>query len=186
MSNPTDKQKNSAKPGSSEGNVDQIRDILFGGQMRDYERRFEELDERIKREMERMRADQAKRMEQIELLLKDHSDKAASQIKRVDAELRTQAEAQAQALDRTQRALRQELAGIDEKQEQNSSTLRERLHKLATETADGLRTQQNELTLVIEKMGTSLRDEKVAREELAGFFNEMALRLTRQFDLPKS
>ena len=28
-------------------NVDQIRDILFGGQMRDYERRFQDLAERV-------------------------------------------------------------------------------------------------------------------------------------------
>jgi hypothetical protein len=41
------------------------------------------------------------------------------------------------------------------------------------------------LSSVIERMGHTLRDEKVAREELAGFFQEMALRLTRQFDLPK-
>ena len=33
----------------AERNVDQIRDILFGGQMRDYERRFEEFGQRIGR-----------------------------------------------------------------------------------------------------------------------------------------
>ena len=48
-----------AKPAANEGNVDQIRDILFGGQMRDYERRFEELEERMKRETERNRRLQA-------------------------------------------------------------------------------------------------------------------------------
>ena len=34
----------SADAEQAEGNVDKIRDILFGGQMREYERRFERLE----------------------------------------------------------------------------------------------------------------------------------------------
>ena len=60
--NSTDKAKPAARANvAPEGNVDQIRDILFGGQMRDYDRRFDELDERSKREAERARAEFIKR-----------------------------------------------------------------------------------------------------------------------------
>ena len=38
------------------GNVDKIREILFGGQMRQYERRFEEMEARIKSELDELRA----------------------------------------------------------------------------------------------------------------------------------
>ena len=41
--------------GTQDRNVEQIRDILFGGQMRDYERRFQELDARIAAELSRLR-----------------------------------------------------------------------------------------------------------------------------------
>jgi hypothetical protein len=168
------------------GNVDQIRDILFGGQMRDYERRFEELDERFKRELERARQESVRRFEQFEVSLKDQSDKALAQLKRVELELRTQSESHTQNAERMSRTLRTEIADIDEKHEVSGSNLRERLQKLASETAESVRSTQQEMSTVIERMGAGLRDEKVAREELAGFFSEIALRLTRQFDLPKS
>jgi hypothetical protein len=197
---PTDKSKLAARPaaaGAPEGNVDQIRDILFGGQMRDYERRFEELEERSKREAERARADVAKRLENLEQLLRDQADRHAAQLKKLDAEFKLSVDAAASALlnarqeatsasEKLGKALRAELSEVDEKHEIGASSLRERLHKLANETADAMRGGHDEISGVIERMGTNLRDEKVAREELAGFFSEMALRLTRQFDLPKS
>ena len=184
--NSADKLKGPARPGTApEGNVDQIRDIIFGGQMRDYERRFDELEERSKREAERARAEFIKRFESIEQLLKDQADKHALQLKKLDTEVKTGTEAAAVSSDRLAKALRTELSEVDERHETASSSLRERLHKLANETAESLRTSQDEISAVIDRMGTALRDEKVARDELAGFFSEMALRLTRQFDLPK-
>ena len=185
--NSADKAKPAARANAApEGNVDQIRDIIFGGQMRDYERRFDELEERSKREAERARAEYIKRFESIEQLLKDQADKHAAQLKKLDAELKASAEAAAVNSDRLAKALRSELSEVDEKHEAGNSSLRERLHKLANETAESMRTSQDEISAVIDRMGTALRDEKVARDELAGFFSEMALRLTRQFDLPKS
>ena len=185
--NSTDKAKPAARANvAPEGNVDQIRDILFGGQMRDYDRRFDELDERSKREAERARAEFIKRFESIEQLLKEQADKHAAQLKKLDNELKVSAEAASVSSDRLAKALRSELAGVDEKYDAGTSALRDRLHKLANETAESLRSSQDEISLVIDRMGSALRDEKVARDELAGFFSEMALRLTRQFDLPKS
>ena len=35
-----------------DGNVDKIRDILFGGQMRDYEQRFADLEKRLSNTIE--------------------------------------------------------------------------------------------------------------------------------------
>ena len=184
--NSADKLKSPARPGTApEGNVDQIRDIIFGGQMRDYERRFDELEERSKREAERARAEFIKRFESIEQLLKDQADKHALQLKKLDTEVKAGTEAAAVSSDRLAKALRTELLEVDERHENAGSSLRERLHKLANETAESLRTSQDEISAVIDRMGTALRDEKVARDELAGFFSEMALRLTRQFDLPK-
>ena len=183
----SDKMKSAARANVvPEGNVDQIRDILFGGQMRDYDRRFDELDERSKREAERARAEFIKRFESIEQLLKEQADKHAVQLKKLDTEHKASVEAASVSSDRLAKALRSELTDVDEKYDAGTSALRDRLHKLANETAESLRSSQDEISLVIDRMGSALRDEKVARDELAGFFSEMALRLTRQFDLPKS
>ena len=162
--NSTDKTKPAARPNvGPDGNVDQIRDILFGGQMRDYERRFEELEERSKREAERARAEFIKRFESIEQLLKDQADKHALQLKKLDSELKASVEAAAASSDRLAKALRSELSEVDEKHEAGVSGLRDRLHKLTNETAESLRSSQDEISAVIDRMGASLRDEKVAQ-----------------------
>ena len=119
-------------------------------------------------------------------MLKDQADKHAAQLKKLDAELKASAEAATVSSERLAKALRSELAEVDDKHDAGSSALRDRVHKLANETAESLRSSQDEISAVIDRMGSGLRDEKVARDELAGFFSEMALRLTRQFDLPKS
>ena len=51
------------------GKVDRIRDILFGSQMRDYDSRFQRLDERLTREAADARADTQKRLEALETFL---------------------------------------------------------------------------------------------------------------------
>jgi len=170
---------------AAEGNVDQIRDILFGGQMRDYERRFEELEERLKRDAERMRAEMSKRFDGVEAMLKDYSDRSSSLHKRLETELKNSVENLSSGQEKLGKALRAEAFETDEKNEAQLSVLRDRLHKLANETADSMRQTQDQLSATIERVGANLRDEKVARDELAGFFSEMALRLTRQFELPK-
>ena len=56
------------KPESSdelEGNVDQIRQILFGGQMRDYEKRFGEMEQRLTKSIEQLSSGFEKRLDRI-------------------------------------------------------------------------------------------------------------------------
>src|SRR5476649_2016128 len=52
------------------GKVDRIRDILFGSQMRDYDGRFQRLDERLAREAADAREDVQRRIEGLENFLK--------------------------------------------------------------------------------------------------------------------
>jgi len=47
------------------GNVDKIRDILFGSQMRDYETRFARLEETVAKETAEMRETNRRRFDQL-------------------------------------------------------------------------------------------------------------------------
>src|SRR5215470_17649691 len=46
-------------------NVDKIRDILFGSQMRDYEKRFARLEENVNKAVDSLREDVAKRFDTL-------------------------------------------------------------------------------------------------------------------------
>lgn len=169
-----------------EGNVDQIRDILFGGQMRDYERRFLELEERIRREADKLRADLLKRMENLETLSREQHEQLQTQAQRNDRDRREADDSLEQRLQAQGKALKSELLALEQKQDQDVQQLRERLHRSNNEAAEALRERAEELFAELQRVGSQLRDDKVARQELAGFFSEMALRLNHEFDLPQA
>ena len=50
----------------SDNNVEKIRDILFGGNMRDYDKRFARLEDRLISDIERLSQDVFKRFENLD------------------------------------------------------------------------------------------------------------------------
>jgi DNA repair exonuclease SbcCD ATPase subunit len=167
-----------------EGNVDQIRDILFGGQMRDYERRFQELEERSRKELDKLRSEVVKRLEQIDSLIHDNQERSGQQFKKLEQDLRASSAQSDERLNSAQKQLKQDLSSIDDKHDKAAQTLRERLHKLASESQDSLRARAEELAADMQRQFAQLHDQKTARDELAGLLTEMAMRLNRQFELP--
>jgi hypothetical protein len=52
------------------GNLEKVRDLLFGGQMRDYDRKFARLEERLAKETTELREDVKKRIAALETYMK--------------------------------------------------------------------------------------------------------------------
>ena len=73
------KKDNSDQPGA-EGNVDQIREILFGGHMRAFDQRFELVESRLAKETEALRKATDKKLEELERLAGDVREEAADQL----------------------------------------------------------------------------------------------------------
>src|SRR5215210_3122558 len=65
----TDEGDGSTKLAES-GNIDKIRQILFGGQMRDYEKRFSRLEERLLKESADLRDETKKRFDALEAFVR--------------------------------------------------------------------------------------------------------------------
>src|SRR6266545_6724972 len=71
-------------------NVDKIRDILFGTQMRDYDTKFSRLEERLAKEAGDLRDDVKRRLASLESYFKGELGAVAEQV-RVEREERTPA-----------------------------------------------------------------------------------------------
>ena len=170
----------------AERNVDQIRDILFGGQMRDYERRFQELGQRLEAEMARLRESQDKRLAQIDKRVDEQFDKLSKQLRQEISD-RNQAvddlETRMQQAARTARAeinnaldgLSGELGAVDE-----------RLRDALAELGSALNERAGEAAAALARNSAELRADKVGREDLSALLTELALRLKGDFELPKS
>ncbi len=165
-------------------NVDQIRDILFGGQMRDYERRFVELAQRLEEENQRLRQDMDKRLSMLDKRLEAEFDKLGKALKQETAD-RTQGvdDLESRTL-QAQRTMRSELQGAVKSLESDLCAREARIREELAELNQQLADRAVELRAAQSKSDQDLRADKVGRGDLAALLTEVALRLKGEFELP--
>lgn len=166
------------------GNVDKIRDILFGGQMRDYERRFEGLERKIDKELARLAEDAEKRASSFESFVKKELEKLTAKVVQEKKDRVEAVKGGDRALKEVTRELEQKLAELDEYSTTESSEIRNEIHTSRTEIVADMKKLFGELTELVRRGNEELIESKVGRAEMAGMLSEIAMRLNRDFELP--
>ncbi len=170
--------------GASGGSVDKIRDILFGAQMREYDRRFVRLEERLIKEASELREDTRQRFDTLEAFIKGEFTASSDRLKaenRQRDEMGTELNARLQD---SAKALERKLTQLDELTAQNQQALRQQMLEQAKTLNDELRRKYDELAQALAREADSLRHDKTDRAALADLFTELAMRLNRDFKLP--
>ncbi len=192
-SSPASREDNSQSQAASDGdaqqpdigNIDKIREIIFGGQMRDYEKRFTRVEERLLKESKDLREDTRKRFETLEKFIKSEF---ASVAERLQTEHRTNDES-AQGLWRGIHEVIQTMnAKFTELQEQSAgaqSDLRQQILAQSKDLSNEIRMKQDEMTARLQREVAELNHDKTDRSSLATLLTEMALRLNNDLKLPK-
>ncbi|HEX5121956.1 MAG TPA: hypothetical protein VFV97_01820 [Rhodanobacteraceae bacterium] len=165
-------------------NVDQIRDILFGGQMRDYERRFQELHQRLEAELARMRDAHEKRLAHIDKRVDDQLDKLGKLLRQEVQDRNRSVDDLESRLQQAARSARGEVAASLDAQEKELAATDERLRAAVADVHKATHARAGEIEGVVMRVAAELRDEKVGREDLAALLAELALRLRGDFELP--
>jgi hypothetical protein len=172
------------QPGAGDGNMEQLRALLFGSQMRDYERRLRALDERLGAEVARLDDEQLARGDEVSAF-------ARSELARLSAELRAEREARTAAQEQTADALEALRGDLGARLDALGAALRDEAGNrdaALLAQADALReTLDTRLAEVEQRLradGERLQDEKTGRDELARLFTELSSRLHRAPDLP--
>lgn len=166
------------------GNIDKIREILFGVQMRDYEKRFFRLEERLLKEATGLRADTKKRFEGLEAFVKSEFEALSN---RLQAEQRTRDESVqslARDLQAASQSLERKLVQFDEQTSQSQRDLRQQILDQSKNLSDEIRQKYEELQALLEREVAELGQAKTDRSSLASLFTEVALRLNNEFKIP--
>ncbi|HEY0375791.1 MAG TPA: hypothetical protein VGC87_02425 [Pyrinomonadaceae bacterium] len=165
-------------------NIDKIREILFGVQMRDYEKRFSRLEERLLKESSDLRDDTRKRFEALEAFAKSEFEALSE---RLLAEQRNRDES-VQHLSRdlqdTGKRLEGKLGQLDEQTSRAQRDLRQQLLDQSKNLSDEIRRKSDELSALLDRQVAELGNAKTDRAALAGLFSEVALRLNNEFKIP--
>ncbi|MBC7909070.1 MAG: hypothetical protein H7Y30_01130 [Pyrinomonadaceae bacterium] len=169
---------------SGGGNIDKIREILFGVQQRDYDKRFARLEERLLKESGDLREETRKRFDSLELYIKHEME---SLTERLTSEQNARTEA-AEQLERsikdTSRAFDKKTAQLDEQNAKSQRELRQQLLDQSKTLSEEIRQKHQELLAVVEREATELRTDKTDRSALAALFTEVAMRLNNDFKIP--
>ncbi|HET7617323.1 MAG TPA: hypothetical protein VFK20_02350 [Vicinamibacterales bacterium] len=164
--------------------LDKVRDILFGVQAREFERRFARLEERLTRETHELKEDVKRRLEALETYARHENEALAEQIRneqaaRVDAGRNLSAEIAGAA-----KAFEERTTALDEQLAKSRREARQQLLEQYQRVSDEIRTKVDDVLARLAREANELRSDKADRTVLAALLNEMAMRLTTGLAMP--
>ena len=166
------------------GNIDKIREILFGVQMRDYEKRFFRLEERLLKESADLREDSRRRFEALEAFVRNEFEALSERMKAEQGTRDMSVQGVSRELRETGQRLEQRLAQLDEETARKQRDLRQQILDQSKNLNDEIRHKFEELSAMLEREAVELRHDKTDRSALAALFTEVAMRLNNEFRIP--
>ena len=166
------------------GNVDKIRDILFGANMRDYETRFKRLEETLLRESAEIREMTKKRLDSLEEYIKREFESQSQRLKNEREERTNNIEQQIRDLRDLSQNVSRRFAETNDFAAEAHRSIREEILNKSNGLLEELQHRHQESTSTVERYVSELRNDKADRATIASLLSEMAMRLTGEFKLP--
>lgn len=179
------KGKALAEAGAGGGaNLEKIRDILFGAQVHDFEKRFARLEERLLKETSDARAETKKRFDSLESFIRKELESLGDRLKS-EQEERTEAVKEiTRELRDSARSLDKRIAQLDEVTTKNQRELRQQVLDQSKALTEEIRVRNRETMTALSKEIAVLRVGKTDRAALAGLLTDLAVRLTNDLKSP--
>jgi hypothetical protein len=163
--------------GPAGGNLDKVRDLLFGGQMRDYDRKFARLEERLIKDTADLRDEVRKRLSALEAYVKTEVESLSDRL-RAEQDGRAAADKDlGRELRDASQAFDQKLSQLDDLVARGQRELRQQLHAQHQELGDDIRQRVEAVLVRLAQEAQELRSDKTDRRALAALLTEMAMRL---------
>jgi ribosomal protein L9 len=165
---------NGTPSGADAVGVDKIRDLLFGNQMQDYDRRFSKLEERFLQRFKDIESETARNLSSFESNAKKQVESLASQF-REEKDLRAEAQKEIERTLREQnQLLEKRIRALSDHLSQLERDMADRVTQEAQTLREEIKRKSVEVQQPIEKMFAELSNVKLDRNLLAGLFLEVA------------
>ncbi len=172
-----------AEPREDEG-IDKVRDILFGAQARQYEQKFNHIEELIQKEIANLRSETTKRTDSLETYVKKELDVLTDEVKTEQTERTESVEQLSGNVDRTIKNLEKKTAQLSEKIIAGQKDLQEQILQQSKSLMEEIRSQNTQISSSLDRSVEELRTEKMDRLALANLLIEVAMRLKEEFNIP--
>ncbi|MBT8446158.1 MAG: hypothetical protein HKO62_04585 [Gammaproteobacteria bacterium] len=159
-------------------NVDKIREILFGGQMRDYDQRFELLEEKLAQQFQSLQQDVRRDLDALEDFARMEVERLGESQQKEKQERAEALETVAGSVDLLGKEIERKFAEVENSLLRDGSDLRGALHDARKALSDDLKGVRTEVLDLIQRENSALQAGKVSRTEMSGLLNDLAVRLS--------
>lgn len=179
---PTDREAAESKggglpAGAASANMDKVRELLFGTQMRELEKRLTRMEDKLAQDQSDFREDARRRFEALEQLICQELAAATERAKNEREEREQSVRATEKALLDTLRASERKLALLEEQLAKAQRELRQHQHEQSVGLRDELRAARDQLNRSLSRSVEDLRSDKLDRSTLATLLTEVAARI---------
>ncbi|ERT09613.1 hypothetical protein M595_0341 [Lyngbya aestuarii BL J] len=166
------------------GNIDQIRDILFGGQSREYNNRFEQLESNLSLVQQNLQD----RIEQMRIALlselKTSVDGVEKKIKTLTLSTQEETADLRHQLEGTNRKFAHNIDAIRENLESQTKSMKSEIAQSRDKSQEEIQTLRTQVFEELERRFSHLSEGKVARGEMAEILFEVGMRLKKTEFVP--
>jgi len=159
------------------GNIDQIRDIIFGPQLREYDNRFDKIESDISLLQQEMRdrIDQVKTVVSTEL--RSAFDSLEKKLRSISLSYQEEISDLRQQVDRVNKKFTNAVEGLDQNIDSQTTSLRKELTDSRTKLQEDVRTLRLQVFEELERRLSTMREAKVSKDDVAEILFELGMRL---------
>jgi hypothetical protein len=166
------------------GNLDQVREILFGAQSRGVEKRLARIEEELPKRVAELREELKRGLANLEAYARTEIDSLNERLRAEVKEREAGDDDLAAKLEEANKTLRRELAQLGDRSTAAQRELRQQLLDQAKRLDDEIQRRTDDLAAALARAVEELRFEKADRKAVAGILHEVALRLADELSLP--
>lgn len=157
--------------------LDKVRDILFGNQIREVDKRFARLEERLIAELVNVRDETRKRLDALENYIRQEVDSLTERLKKEQVERDAVVRSLSEENKNINSSLENKIAQFDEQTTSRQRELREHILNQSKNLQDDLQQKYEEILALLKRETQELQKDKTDRSKLAALFTELAIRL---------
>ncbi len=164
------------------GNVEKIRDILFGTQMREYDKRFNRLEDRMQKEVNSLKDELSRSFESLEKFMKKEFELLNERLEKEQEDRASATKKLNEELKDTSANIERKILQTEDKLNKRSRELHEQILDQSKSLSDEIRQKHETISELLDKEAQELRTDKVERADLSELLMEMAMRLSNKVD----
>ncbi|GAB1544862.1 hypothetical protein NUACC21_75380 [Scytonema sp. NUACC21] len=167
------------------GNIDQIRDIIFGAQLREYDNRFSKLESDISLLQQEMRTHVEQLKANLTTELKAAVEALEKKFKSLSLTTQEEATDLRQQVDRLNRKFSGQVQTLDEALDTQTNSMREELCKTKNQLQDDVMALRDLVLEELERRFADLKDTKVSRDDIAESLFALGMRIKGKEFIPQ-